>query len=168
MTACSGRSHAVARIVEPTSSPRSSSVSVSAHGLGVRVTLDATSARAGQAISGHLYVANNTGHPITTNCTGWVQIALTNAHVPPNFRAIPTVLCPRVGIAVGESTLTISLETTYFVCTQSSDPSSSVPACVNTRPPALPPGVYHTVMSFDLPKSLGLPKPQPITIIVAS
>jgi hypothetical protein len=112
-----------------------------------------------------LYVDNNTGYPITANCTGWVSLGLTNSHIAPNVPATPSILCPRVAIQIGHAEVPVTIGTAYYGCTQQRGATSSLPRCApNGKMPDLPIGAYRTVALLRVPDGIQVQKPPPINV----
>jgi hypothetical protein len=150
------------------SAPPASESPSSAHPLEVRIVLDETTVRAGQAISGEAIVNNATSHELViTACRTWLQVGLTSATVPfePGWL---DCLSPAT-VSVGVTRIPILVRTTYDECTPHADAATArTPACLHSSDgsmmPPLPPGSYATKAGILEPEGVRVPAPPPIQV----
>jgi hypothetical protein len=156
----------------PTKVASSSTTSgtVAATPVEIRLVLDETRVIAGRPIHGEALITNTTSRTITVEtCSedGWVSVGLTHglySSMPGN----PLIACPpSVHLSPGLTRLPVSISTDFERCTQSAGQATSqLPVCTSGGLPPLPPGQYLTrTVLAGLPKGTPLPPAIKVTLL---
>jgi hypothetical protein len=150
-----------ARSATNTATPPSSqdtTTSTPAPSVTARLTLSATTVRAGESLSGYITVENNTDRPIRVAGCSIYQVSLVGGdHQGPG----PATRClMEHTIAVGQSTYPVSFTAAYDTCSMLGSLSHR---CEDGRMPPLPYGEYAaTTYTSDT----AAPIPEPVTVTV--
>jgi hypothetical protein len=139
----------------------------------VTIVLPSTVMVAGEELTGHLVIDNNTGTTVKllsggkTGCTPQWAVSLSNDKIPP-IEAFPAICGAKpLVLRPGENRFPFTLLARYDHCGGTGVNGPLKPACVGTppQPPRLPADHYQATFTGDLP---GLPKPRPVPVRVIS
>ena len=138
------------------------------------LTLDKVVVTAGEQIHGQVSITNTTSKAIpapAATCIGLVWVGLTNSHVPFEPASWPGGCGADTLLEPGTTRVPVTIETTYFNCTQNASADGS-PECTSayggTGMPPLPAGTYNTAIALDLPSpapKIEMPAPIRVTIV---
>ena len=125
-----------------------------------RLSLSATSARAGDSVAGVVTVENQTGRPLrVTGCGSIYQVMLVGG----DQRGAPASLACRQVFTIpeGQSTYPVQVRATYDSC---ADAESAHPCPGDGRLPPLPQGEYAAT-TFPADQLAPVPEPVPFTVL---
>jgi hypothetical protein len=135
--------------------------------LSIQITLAHTDVVAGQSIHGLAVVKNGTQRTITVKaCPGqWLMVGLENGRISYDS-AVPTDAClPSIRLQPGMTSFPVTVITTYGGCAMTAPFTPTLPRCLTTGPPPLPPGRYQTtVITSGLPVQVSTPAPVDVTL----
>jgi hypothetical protein len=122
--------------------------------LSTVIDLPSTSLVAGTTVDGDLVVTNHTDRTInlTQGCKPFWSVGLQSQTIP--FNPVEPAVCEVAPffLAPGANRLPFQLRVRYEGCSSNSESASpSLPPCVGTEPPPLPPGSYEVVLVSQSP-----------------
>ena len=123
----------------------------------------------GRTVNGDL-VIENPGKPLnlTRGCAPQLAVGLDKGSFhqeiafPSDCRAIPVI------VKHGETDMAFVVSTTYNACTQAGPVTKTLPRCLSSGPPPLPPGTYTAKAIWGGVVVLPTPKPVSLTVLPAS
>jgi hypothetical protein len=114
-------------------------------GITAHLVLPVSTILAGSSMSGRVVVDNNTGHARhVIGCGGIFAVTLANSRGGQGSMGW-TTCAMNITIPVGSSTYPVTIEGTYLEC--GGTPSPTMHACIDSREPPLPPGVYQATLA---------------------
>jgi hypothetical protein len=131
--------------------------------LSARVILPSKRLAAGATMQATVRVQNDTGNALSVGvCQGPFQVALSNDKIKP---ALGWPTCGMTfTIPVGRSTYRVIVQGSYVSCELTpGEGTPNSPACVDGRPPPLPPGKYQAKL-YQSPQILRAPSPITVTV----
>jgi hypothetical protein len=147
----------------------SSSAPVTTHGspLSARIELPSHVLKAGDMMQGQVVVTNNGEVVTATGCGSLFAVALSSPTYTPQ---IAWAACGQtLTIPPGVSTYPINFFAGTFACqndapTSSAATESSYPPCIDSHPPALPPGDYEARL-YQSTSVVPDPEPVPASVV---
>jgi hypothetical protein len=137
-------------------------VARSPEAITARLVLPSRTIAAGSSMSGHLIVENDTGRAIRAwGCGALFVVALASRTYRPSI-AWPACI-QSFTIPAGRSRYRVTVEASYYQCSQGA-PQGAIKACgPDGRMPPLPPGDYQAIL-FQLHHLVQTPPPVPVRV----
>jgi len=134
--------------------------STSSPSVTARITLSATTVRAGETLTGQITVANTGGEIRVVGCGSIYQVSLVGGDqkgAPPSAYCLQHFTIPK-----GITTYPVTVAATYRECSPKGD--KGMPACLpNGKMPGLPPGRYAAT-AWGVTDQVTVPAPISVTV----